>query len=421
MDMRAPLPSHFRKLSYRERKKALQESFGFSDAEIDSISGKIDLSDLADILIETSIGTFPVPFGLAAGFLINKNELFIPMVTEEPSVIEAATMGALLVRSASGFTAEADPSVMTTQVFLYDTAPNCESNIHRAEGEIHQLVDQLIPTMANRGGGYRGLNLQLLENKVICVNIHIGVQEAMGANVVNTVAEGIKLRLSQLSGGKALMGILTNAAEKRLARASFEVPTKYFRRNELSGEEVCQRIVMAGEVANLCPERAVTNNKGIMNGISALVLATGNDTRAVEAAAHFHAQKSGTYKSLTSYRYENGMLHGTIELPIPVGTVGGSTTIWPPSMISMKILENPDARTLSAIAASVGLAQNLAAVTALVSEGIQQGHMKLHAARIAYMAGARGEEIRRFAAKLAETKSYNLKEAKLLYNKLRGS
>ena len=231
--------------------------------------------------------------------------------------------------------------------------------------------------MVERGGGYRGLNLRR-EEQFLIISLDINVCDSMGANTVNTVVEDIKKYIEELCNLKALMSIVTNSSNKRKAGASFRVNSSYFHNKDLPGEVVSKRIVEANTLAKCVPERAVTHNKGIMNGISGLALATSNDTRAIEASAHFYAQESGKYQALTDYNVEDGFLQGTLSLPLALGTVGGSTNSWPPSALALRVLNNPSALELNRIAVALGLAQNVAALYALVTEGIQKGHMKLH-------------------------------------------
>ncbi len=407
------IPPNFRKLSVSKRKKILKECFSLEQDEVDALSNQVDLSDLADVLVESSIGTFSIPFGLATGFVIDRRSYFIPMATEEPSVLAAASYAARLVRAGSGFKTWSDAPIMTTQIYLQNASANAADLIQQHNESLGAQVNALIPRMVERGGGFQSIRAEKVENTTI-VSIDIDVRDAMGANVINTVAEQMKKPLLNLCGGTLLMAILTNAASQRKAGASFEAPAKLFRKGNLSGEEVCQRIVEATTVASLFPDRAVTHNKGIMNGISALALATGNDTRSIEAGAHFYAQKSGSYQPLTTFSYEDGILKGSIELPLSMGTVGGTTSFWPPSRLALNILNKPHAQSLNRTAAALGLAQNLAALLALVSDGIQGSHMKLHAARIAYSAGARGEQIRPLAAKLWNNQSLDIEKAKRL-------
>ncbi len=407
------IPPNFRKLTPVQRREVLKALCSLNEDELLSLSNQIDLSNLADILVESSIGTFPVPMGIATGFLIDRRAAFIPMSTEEPSVIAAASYGARLIKGGGGFTTWAYEPVMTTQIFLKGVTKRTIDGHEKAIGE---QVDQIIPRMVERGGGFRGVSAEWKDGTLL-ISIDIDVRDAMGANAVNTVAEGMRDFLTELFGGRVLMAILTNASTNRMAGASFAIPVKLLRKGKMSGHEVCQRIVEANEIARSFPERAVTHNKGIMNGITALALATGNDTRAIESAAHFYAQQSGRYQPLTTYQLENDQLIGKIELPLSLGTVGGTTSFWPASRFSLKLLSNPDSRQLNRYAAALGLAQNLAALFALVTDGIQGGHMKLHAARIAYSAGARGGSIRQIAETLWNERKLNVEDAKQFVEK----
>lgn len=396
------IPPSFRKLSPSKKREALKAYLKLEENDIHSIANTCDLSDLADVLVESSIGTFPIPLGTATGFLIDHCEKVIPMATEEASVIAGASYAARIVKSGGGFTTWADEPVMTAQIFLKELPANGIDLIVAEKKTIGKLVNQSMPNMVKRGGGYRGLSVESVDHTTI-VSIDIDVRDAMGANVINTAAEGVKNYLLSLCGGRILMAILTNASKKRMAGASFKVPAKYFQKGDFSGEDVCKRIVEAYEIAASYPERAITHNKGVMNGVTALALATGNDTRAVESAAHFYAQHTGRYQPLTRYAYEDQCLAGAIALPLALGSVGGAISYWPPSQIALKILQNPGSQELNRFAAALGLAQNLAALFALVTEGIQKGHMKLHSARLACESG-NGEESLKTAAKSLRNK-----------------
>jgi len=417
--MRKPLSPHFRKLSIAQKREHLQQKNWISHEEAAHLSGAIDLSEPTDLMIETAIGLFPLPLGLATGFLIDGEEIAVPLATEESSVIAAASFAARLVKGGGGFQTEADDPLITAQIYLHHTAPDARKNILFEKEHLHRIVDSLIPNMVKRGGGCRGVDVEMLPLKqMVSVSVHIDVRDAMGANVANTVAEGLKGTLQSLSGGEVLMSILTNAFEKRKARAAFQVPEKYFGKGAVSGRDVCLKIVQASRLAEMYPKRAVTHNKGIMNGITALALATGNDTRAVEAAAHFHAAQDGSYQSLTKFRLEGHQLKGSIEVPLPLGTQGGAITFWPGAKVALNLLGRPNSKRLCCIAAALGLAQNLAAVFALVTEGIQKGHMKLHAEKIAYVAGARGSQISILAAKLNEMGAYQVELAKKIFEEM---
>lgn len=420
--MKKPLSSHLRKLSYQERISILSQRLHLEQEESQLLSEHVPLADLADVLVEGSIGTFGIPWGIAEGFVINGQEFLVPMATEEPSVIAAAMQGATLARAGGGFTATSSASWITTQIFIERYAKEAQKHIESSREHLGSLVNQLMPNMVRRGGGFRGLDVtHLAELDILCVSIHLDVCDAMGANIANTIGEGLREPLSLLTKGRIAMAILTNASEQRMARASFRIPQKYLKKGSVSGEEVCRRIVQANAIACHDPKRAVTHNKGIMNGVTALTLCTGNDTRAIEAAAHFHAQTGGTYLPLTKYRHEAEHLLGEIELPIALGVAGGAISIWPYARIALKILGNPKAAILGQVTASLGLAQNLSALYALVTDGIQAGHMPLHAARIAYQAGARGKEVREVAALLWDRRSLQETEAQKVLETLRNS
>jgi hydroxymethylglutaryl-CoA reductase len=425
------LPEKFRKLDLPKRQDLLREAYGVEPEEWEAICADPPLCELSDVMVEAAIGSVPVPLGVAAGFLIDGAELTIPMATEEPSVIAAATYAARILRQGGGLSSWAGEPVMSVQLFLEDVTIDGESRLRGEQRRIGTLVDGALPGMKARGGGYRAMELSRLpESGVLAVELKIDVREAMGANALNTASETVKPELERLSGGVAVMCILSNAARDRRAGARFTLPV-----SELSplgprgmrGEEVARRIVLACRIAAEDEQRAITHNKGIMNGISAVVLATMNDTRAVEAAAHAWATRSGRCQPLSRYTLQGGsgrhpdqqVLEGEIELPLAVGSLGGSVGFHPASRLALRILGFPDARRLSRIMAAVGLAQNFAAVLALVTGGIQRGHMKLHAARLAYQAGARGGEVRRVAETVAREGRYSRERAVEILDELR--
>lgn len=414
-------PKNFRKMPIRERRDHLKSAFHLTEKEMEAIDGKNPYLEVTDVMIESGIGLFPVPLGLATGFLIDQREYSVPMATEEPSVIAAASHGARIVAAGGGFHTWATDPVMTAQLYIEGVPAGEEEKIYLASVEIGNELDKSMPSMKARGGGYRGLEVTRLPvTGLVNVNIDIDVRDAMGANVVNTAAEKIRSMIEKISGGKILMSILTNTAPHRRAGASFRVPFRFLRYKDFLGSEIASKIELASHLGLEAPSRAVTHNKGIMNGIVALTLATGNDTRAVESAAHHYASISGAYKALSRFEVKDGNLEGSLEIPLPLGTVGGAVTMHPGCQTSMKILGNPDAQILCRIAAALGLAQNLAALLALVSEGIQQGHMKLHASRIAYMVGARGKEIKVLVKKMWESGTLAAKAATKLLDDIRG-
>ena len=419
--MKNKLPQNFRKLDIEERRRQLVLNYGLTPDDTRSIYGGKSWDELCDLMIESAIGIFPVPLGIATGFIINEKSYNIPMATEEPSVIAAASHGARIVSSGGGFKTWASDPIMTAQIYLQNVPKNHEKKILKETKVIEERINKLLPGLKKRGGGFRGIEVKRLsKTKLVRVHIHKDVRDAMGANMLNTAAEGIRELLEKISGGKSLMAILTNTSPKRLVGASFRIPIRYLKKGSISGKEAANRIELASKLAFEDPARAATHNKGILNGIVALTLATGNDTRGIEAAAHSYAVKKGHYSSLSTFIRKGGFLKGSLELPIPIGTVGGAIGLHPSSKASLKILRNPDALMLSQIAAALGLAQNLAAILALTGEGIQAGHMRLHASRVAYMAGARHRDVKSLAQKLVEVKNYSLTFAKEILKIMHG-
>lgn len=394
------LPPGFRRLPLAARQAALAAAVG---GELPAaLCGDAETSALADLLVENAVGAFPLPLGLATGFRVDGEELIVPLATEEASVVAAASYAARLLGGAdgAGIRTAADPPIATVQLFLEQTRPDAEAAVAAAEAEIAALVDGAVATLAARGGGFRGLSAAR-RGAALKVEIDLDVRDAMGANKVNTAGEAARPLLERLTGGRLLMAIVTNASRRALVRAAAQTPCARLARAGYSGAEVAQRMVRAAAVAAADHDRAVTHNKGVLNGIAALAQATGNDTRAVEAAAHGWAAAGGGYAPLTRYHVAGGALHCRLECPLPLGTVGGAVGLHPVSRLALRILGNPDSRRLAAIGAAVGLAQNFAALRALVTEGIQHGHMRLHAERLAFSAGARGAEVAAVAAALA--------------------
>jgi hydroxymethylglutaryl-CoA reductase len=420
-------PERFHRLALAERQEVLRSRAAAEAEEWEAVCAGQAMGELADIMVESAVGCLALPLGIATGFVIDGVETAVPMAVEEPSVIAAASFAARLVRRGGGFTTWAAEPVMRAQVFLEGVADGAERRIPEREDEVRQRLDALQPSLKARGGGFRGLEVSRLpQTGLVRVDLRIDVRDAMGANVLNTAAEHVRPYLEQACGGRALMCILGNAAGERRAGARFALPLEALPPaagpqggGSVSRQELARRIAAAGELAREDPQRAVTHNKGIMNGISSLALATMNDTRAVEAAAHAWAARDGRYRSLSAYRFDGLTLEGELELPLPLATVGGAVGFHPASRLALKVLGLPDARRLARIAAAVGLAQNLAALLALVSGGIQRGHMRYHAARLAYQAGARGVEIRQVAELLAARRAYSREEAALELERLR--
>lgn len=418
------LPKNFRKLDIEQRRIALKETFDLDDSEREATYGNQALLELADVMVESAIGTVAVPLGLAKGFLIDGEEVDIPLSVEEPSVIAAATYAGQIIGSAGGFRTWSTEPVMKAQIFIEDVAEGREALIKQREREIAAELKPLLASLESRGGGYRGLDVhRLSQTHLVRVQLLIDVCDAMGANILNTAAERVRTLLQSITGGKVLMSILTNQAEDRRSGARFSLPVNrlaHVHTNRFSPSETARRIVLASKVAHEDSGRAVTHNKGIMNGISSLALATGNDTRAIEAAAHAWASREGTYRGLNTYWTNGENLEGELELPLSFATVGGAVNYHPASRLSLKILGHPTGQRLGQIAAALGLAQNFAALLALVTGGIQRGHMRLHAERVAYRAGARGEEIAQVSRKLSDRGEYGLLAAQRILSHSRG-
>ena len=393
----------FRRGPLRERRKMLQtESIGtWSSADFALSGNDSDMMDLADVMVEQAIGYMGMPLGLAGPFLIDGEQLMIPMATEEPSVIAAASFaGNLLSRHGGIITHSAEP-VMTAQIFveeLGDRGEEAADAVMASIDDIRGRLEPILQSMESRGGGWRGMDVRWIAPSVtLAVNFRIDVRDAMGANLLNSAAEELRPYIEEITGGRVLMAILSNRSWDRTATARLRLPVEDLGRNGFDGRETARRIVRAARVAREDANRAVTHNKGIMNGISALALATANDTRAIEAAAHAYAGRYGPYHGLSEYWVEDDILHGSLEMPLPFAVTGGAVGFHPVSRWSLSVLGNPDAPRLSRIAAALGLAQNLSALRALVSEGIQKGHMGLHTRRLSYDAGARGEDLDPFA------------------------
>ena len=422
------LPKDFRKLSIQERRHVLADTYQLDNEQLLGSGHADELLDLADVMVESAAGFLPLPLGIATGFIVDGVEHSIPMATEEPSVIAAATYGAKIVARGGGIATTIDDPVMTAQVFIEQAntrvaAALCSTSDPSALNELaerlKQSTDAVIPAMTERGGGYRGCDAAwLTETQLLRIQIHIDVRDAMGANVLNTVAEQLKPVITDYCGGRSLMAILTNDALQRRAQAEFRLPLHALRRKGIDSRVLAERIILAGKLAHEDPSRAVTHNKGIMNGVTAMALATGNDTRGLEAAVHRFACRDGQYRGLTSYRLDNDELVGSIELPVPLGSVGGAIGFHPVARMALNVLEVSSAGELGRIAAALGLVQNFAAVSALVAEGIQHGHMRFHAHRLAYQAGARGSIIAIAAERITAGGVFNSHSAKTIVQQL---
>ena len=387
--------SGFYRLSRHERLARLAERFHLSDEELREIEQAPPLPfDVADHMVENAIGVLGLPLGVGLNFLINDQDRIVPMVVEEPSVIAAASHAARVIRDAGGFSAEADRSLMIGQVQLVNVAnlTAAARQVEQARERLLKIANAVHPNMVRRGGGATDVQVRSLPETacgpMLVVHVLVDVGDAMGANAVNSIAEALAPTLEELTGGQARLRILSNLADERLARASARIPFELLAEDDYSGREVAERLMEAWAFADADPYRATTHNKGIMNGIDALALATGQDWRGIEAGAHAYAARTGRYRPLSQWRVEGDHLVGRIELPLAVGTVGGNLQINPRVRFSLRVLGVTSARELAAVMAAVGLGQNFSAMRALVTDGIQRGHMALHARGVAIAAGA---------------------------------
>lgn len=418
----ARLPG-FAKLSPTERIEALLKEGLLTWDEVQILKEQKGLPlSIADQLTENVLSTFDLPFSLAPYFLINGRDYVLPMVTEEPSVVAAASFAAKLIQRSGGFTTQVHQRQMIGEIALTEVrdVEMASKRILEDKETLLQLANEAYPSIVKRGGGARDLWVENKGNFFI-VYLAVDPKEAMGANMLNTMLEALTDRIQELSGGQALMAILSNLATRSLVSARCAIDFKALSRNPEEAVEIAHRMELASQLAQVDPYRAATHNKGIFNGIDALVLATGNDWRAIEAGAHAYAAQSGPYKGLSRWKSqpEEKKLYGEITLPMPVATKGGSIGLNPTVQVSHRLLGDPSAIELAGIIASLGLAQNFAALKALVTTGIQAGHMKLQARSLALLAGAKEEEVPRLVSQLLENKPFNIEKAQTLLQELR--
>jgi hydroxymethylglutaryl-CoA reductase len=407
--------SGFYKLPVKDRIKIVREFAQLTDDEVKILEHNSALGiETADIMIENVISTTQLPVGIATHFKINDVDRLVPMAIEETSVVAAASHAAKLARPAGGFRASSDESIMIGQIQLMGikNISRAKNEIKKRFGEIKKFANGADSTIVKLGGGLKDVEVRELtteRGKMLVVHLLIDVRDAMGANVVNTYCETVAPYIEKISGGRAVIKIISNLAVHRLARA------RAVWKKEILGEELIEGMLDAYALAKNDPFRAATHNKGIMNAIDAVIIATGNDWRAIESGAHAFAAMNGQYGPLTRYEKDkHGDLVGYIELPMAVGIVGGATKIHPVSRLMLKILGIKSAAELGQIAACVGLANNFAAMRAIVKEGIRRGHMELHATNIAHMAGAHGKEIELVANRLIQENNISYSRAKEL-------
>ena len=408
--------SGFYKLTPEERIKHVKDFADLTDQEVKILqsTGPLEM-ELANRMIENVVGTFPVPLGIAMNFLINKREYMIPIAIEEPSVVAAATYAAKMAREKGGFFTSSTDPVMIGQIQAVDIKDPfaAKMKILSAKKEILQKANDQDPMLVSVGGGAKDLHVKVIDAKtgpMVITELHVDCRDAMGANAVNTMAEAVAPIIERITGGRVYLRIISNLAVKRLARAWAVIA-----KETVGGEEVVDGIVEAYNFAVADPYRAATHNKGILNGIIGVVIATGNDHRAIEAGAHAYASRNGHYGTLSYWeKNSDGDLVGSIELPMAVGLIGGATKVHPTAKVSLKILGVKTANELGEVMAAVGLAQNLGALRALAHEGIQRGHMSLHARNVAITAGASGKLIDLVVERMVEERKVRMDRAKEL-------
>lgn len=415
----------FSKTSPAERIEKLAQAGLLSEESLQTVRDNETLPlSLANEMVENVLCTLALPFGLAPGFQVDGQEIQVPMVTEEPSVIAAASYAAGLIKRSGGFQTQVHKRQMIGQVALYDVSNKEKASqaITEAKEELLQLANQAYPSIVKRGGGARDLWTEVKGDFLICY-LSVDPKEAMGANMLNTMLEALVDPLEELSGGQGLMAILSNLATDALVTARCHIDYRFLSRDPKEAAEIAQKIALASQLAAVDPYRAATHNKGIFNGIDAVVLATGNDWRAIEAGGHTYASRSGQALGLSNWmdHPEQQVLEGQLTLPMPIATKGGSIGLNPSVQVAHELLGNPDAQTLARIIVSVGLAQNFAALKALVSTGIQHGHMKLQAKSLALLAGATPSEVAPVVQALLEDKPFNLEKAQAVLEEIRQS
>ncbi len=422
--------SGFYNLTLNQRLEKAAEMAGVEGEVLEAFrhAGGID-HEQADHMIENVIGVFGLPLGIATNFQVNGRDVLVPMAIEEPSVVAGASFMAKLARRGGGFQASTtDPEMIgQIQVLEVDDPRAALERLMSYRDEILALADEADPLLISLGGGARDLEVRIIEDSpigtMLVLHLIFDTRDAMGANAVNSAVERLKDKIETITGGRVHLRILSNLADHRLAQASCIIPTEALAFGDFTGEMVRDGIVEAWAFAAVDPYRAATHNKGIMNGVDAVVIATGNDWRAIEAGAHAYAARDGGYRSLSNWRVdERGDLAGVLEMPMAVGIVGGATRVHPMAKACLALMGVQTARDLAQIIVSVGLAQNLAALRALASEGIQRGHMSLHARQIAAAAGAEGALIEQIADQMVQHGSIGIEQAQSLLEELgRGS
>ncbi|MFW6051134.1 MAG: hydroxymethylglutaryl-CoA reductase, degradative [Myxococcota bacterium] len=414
----------FYKLSLNERRRIAAEALGVDASALEEALAAGGLEPaMAEKTVENVVGTYALPFALGLNVRVNGRDALVPMVVEEPSVVAAASNASKMIRAGGGFEAESDAPIMISQVQLDDVpSPAVASDAILAhETEILEIANASVPGLVRRGGGARSIEVRDLGDGMMVVHVLVDCRDAMGANLVNTVAEKVAHRLAELSGGHVGLRILSNLCDRRRVRVRARIPVDALHVSGRAGEVVRDAIVRASRFAEKDPYRAATHNKGIMNGVDAVVIATGNDWRAVEAGAHAFASRNGRYEPLCTWRRgDDGALVGYMEIPLALGIVGGPTRVHTGAQLGLKVAAPSCAGDLAMLAACVGMASNLAALRALATDGIQRGHMALHARSVAIAAGARDDLVEQVAAEIHQAGDVTLDAARRVLARLTG-
>jgi len=417
--------SGFYNLTLEERRAQLADASQLTpDALLPFTSGLS--AEAADHMIENAIGTFALPLGIGLNFMVNGRDVLVPMAIEEPSVVAGASFMAKLARAGGGFVATTTEPLMIGQMQVINIAnlEEAKLKLYEHKAELLAEADSIDPVLKKFGGGARDLEVRIIDDSPIggflVLHLIYDVRDAMGANAVNTACERLAPRVESITGGHVHLRILSNLADRRIARARCVIPSKELAFEGYSGDRVRDGIIAAYAFAAVDPYRAATHNKGIMNGVDAVVIATGNDWRAIEAGAHAYAARSGRYTSLSTWNKDaDGNLVGTLEMPMAVGIIGGATKVHPAAQAAVKLMGVKTASELAEIIVAVGLAQNMAALRALATEGIQRGHMSLHARQVAVAAGASGDMIEKVAAQMVAEKVVRIDRAEEILKRMK--
>ncbi|MBU6947564.1 hydroxymethylglutaryl-CoA reductase, degradative [Staphylococcus haemolyticus] len=420
------LDKTFRHLSREDKLKQLVDYGWLTDESYDVLlKNPLINEEVANSLIENVIGQGTLPVGLLPKIIVDDKEYVVPMMVEEPSVVAAASYGAKLVNNTGGFKTIKSERLMIGQIVFDDVSDTdaLAQAIYDLEPQIEQIAAEAYPSIIERGGGYRRIEIDTFpENQLLSLKVFVDTKDAMGANMLNTILEAITAHMkNEFPDRDVLMSILSNHATASVVRVQGEIDIKDLNKGDRSGEEVAQRMERASVLAQVDIHRAATHNKGVMNGIHAVVLATGNDTRGAEASAHAYASRDGQYRGIATWKFdkERGRLVGTIEVPMTLAIVGGGTKVLPIAKASLELLNVQSAQELGQVVAAVGLAQNFSACRALVSEGIQKGHMSLQYKSLAIVVGAKGDEIARVAEALKTAPKANTATAQQILKDLR--